>query len=192
MVLEKTLESPLDCKEVQPVHPKGDQSWLFIGRTDIEAETPIFWPPDAKSWLTGKDCDAGKDWVRRRRGWQRMRWLDGITDSMDMGLGGLWELVMDRGGLACYGSWGRKELDTTEQLNWTDVRGVYNSDDTYCKISAELKPSLWKICTISSAIRLCLIFLYCRVSIFQQYWRKNEEKLQKVIRNRNYVTGKWA
>ena len=134
----------------------------------------------------------GKIEGRRRIRWQRMRWLDGITDSMDMGLGGLWELVMDRGGLACYGSWGRKELDTTEQLNWTDVRGVYNSDDTYCKISAELKPSLWKICTISSAIRLCLIFLYCRVSIFQQYWRKNEEKLQKVIRNRNYVTGKWA
>ena len=190
-MLEKTLESPLDCREVQPVHPKGDQSWLFIGRTDIEAETPIFWPPDVKSWLTGKDCDVGKDWVRRRRGWQRMRWLDGITDSMDMGLSGLRELVMDRGGLACCGSWGRKESDTTEQLNWTDMRGVYNSDDTYCKISAELKPSLWKICTISSAIRLCLIFLYCRVYIFQQYWRKNEEKLQKVIRNR-HCFGKWA
>ena len=85
-VLEKTLKSPLDCKEIQPVHPKGDQSWVFIGKTDVEAETPILWPPDVKSWLTGKDPDAGKI---EGRG-QRMRRLDGITDSMDMGLSELW------------------------------------------------------------------------------------------------------
>ena len=85
MVLEKTLESPLDCKEIQLVHPKGDQSWVFIGKTDAKAETPILWPPYVKSWLIGKDSDAGRDWGRRRRGRQRMRWLDGITDSMDMG-----------------------------------------------------------------------------------------------------------
>ena len=96
VVLEKTLESPLDCNEIQPVHPKGDQSWVFIGRTDVEAETPILWPPDAKSWCTGKDLDAGKIEGRRRREQQRMRWLDGITDLTDMGLGGLRQLVMDR------------------------------------------------------------------------------------------------
>ena len=92
VVLEKTLVSPLDCKEIKPVHPKGNQSWILIGRTDAEAETPILWPSDAKNWLIGKDPDAG----RRRMGRQRMRWLDGLIDSTHMSLSKLWEIVKDR------------------------------------------------------------------------------------------------
>ena len=120
MGLEKTLESLLDCKEIQSVHPRGDQYWVFTGRTDAEAEPPILWPPDAKSWLTWKYPDAGKDWGQEEKGttedemvgWHH--WLNGDGFVWTPGVGD------GQGGLVCYGSWGHKESDTTEWLNWTD------------------------------------------------------------------------
>ena len=127
MLLEKTLESPLDCKETQPVHHKGDQSWVFIGRTDAEAETPILWPPHAKSWLIGKDPDAGRDGGRRRRGWQRMRWLNGITASVGMSLSKLWEFVMDRE--ACRAGINGVTKIWTWLSDWTDWTDYSKSKD---------------------------------------------------------------
>ena len=96
MVLEKSVESPLNCREIQPVHPKGDQSWVFIGRTDIEAETPILWPPDQRADSFEKILMLGEIEGRRRRGWQRMRWLDGITDSVHLSLNKHQDTVKER------------------------------------------------------------------------------------------------
>ena len=94
--MEKTLESPLDCKEIKPVNPKGNQPCIFIGRTEFETEAPILWPPEVKSLLIGKDSDDGKSEGRRRRGWYRTRWMEGITDSVGMGLSKLWEMATNR------------------------------------------------------------------------------------------------
>ena len=120
VVLKRTLESPLDCKEIQPVPPKGNQSWIFIGRTDVEAETPILWPPDAKNWLLGKDPDSGKDWRQEKGmtedemvGWHQ--WLNGHEFEQAPGVGD------GQGSLACCSPWGFKELDMTKWMNWTDL-----------------------------------------------------------------------
>ena len=121
VVLEKTLESPLDCKEIQPVHPKADQSWVFIGRTDVEAETPILWPPDAKCWLIWKDPDAGKDWGQEEKGTtddEIVGWHHRLNGH---GFGWTPRIGDGQGGPASCGSWGRKESDMTEWLNWTEL-----------------------------------------------------------------------
>jgi len=124
VVLEKTLESPLDCKEIQPVHSEGDQPWMFFGRNDAKAETPVLWPPHVKSWLTGKDPDAGRDWGQEEKGttenemtgWHH--WLDGRESEWTPGVGD------GQGGLVCCNSWGHKELDMTERLNWTEPNWI--------------------------------------------------------------------
>ena len=120
VVLEKTLESPLDCKDIQPVHSE-DQPWDFFGRNDAKAATPVLWPPHVKSWLIGKDSDAGRDWGQEEKGttedemagWHH--WLDGCESEWTLGVGD------GQGGLACCNSWGHKESDMTERLNWTEL-----------------------------------------------------------------------
>ena len=125
VVLENTLVSPLDCKEIQPVHPKGDQSWVFIGRTDAKAETPILWPPHAKSWFIRKDPDAGRDWGQEVKGttedemagWHHRLHAHEFGWTLGVGDG--------QGGLACCHSWGHKESDMIERLNWTELMFIF-------------------------------------------------------------------
>ena len=142
VVLEKTLESPLDCKEIQPVHSKGDQSWVFFGRTDAKAETPVLWPPHAKGWLIGKDSDAGRDWGQEEKGttedemagWHHR--LDGHESEWTPGVGD------GQGSLVCYNSWGCKELDMTERLNWTELNINHFSSQTCSHTSVLSKQPL--------------------------------------------------
>ena len=146
VVLEKTLESPLDSKEFQPVHPKGNQSWILIGRTYAKSEAPILWLPDGKNWLTGKDPDAGQDWRQEEKGmtedemvgWHH--WLNGHEFQQALGAGD------EQGSLACCSTWGHKVLDTTEQMNWTE-----------CQLVSEI---------VLSYVGASLSFLFCWVLLW--------------------------
>ena len=155
VVLEKTLENPLDSKEIQPVHPKGNQSWVFIGRTDVEAEALILWPPDAKSWLIWKDPDAGIDWRQEEKGttedkmvgWHR--WLNGH--------GFRWTPRIGNGqrGLACCDSWGHKEVDTTEWLNWTELKRKFKP--LYkLNIITRILVTYWNFPFLKSTTHICI------------------------------------
>ena len=132
VVLEKTLESPLHCKEIKPVNPKGNQSWIFIGRTEAEPETPILWPPDEKSWLIRKDPDSGKDWRQDKKGMtedEKVGWhhqLDGHVFEQALGVGD------EQGSLVSCSPWGLKKSDTTERLNWTDVTKEGKTTEVKC------------------------------------------------------------
>ena len=150
VVLEKTLESPLDCKEIQPVNPKWNQSWVFIRRTDAEAETPILWPPDANRWLIGKDPDTGKDWRQEEKGTTENEmagchhWLNGHEFEQAPGA------ANGQGSLACCSPWGCKESDVIEQLNWTEA--PYICVPSSCKLS---KMQMWDF-LVAQWIRICL------------------------------------
>ena len=147
VVLEKTLESPLDCREIQPVHPKGYQSWVFIGKTDVETETPIIWPPDAKSWLIGKDPDAGKDWGQEEKGTtegEMVRWHHQVNGH---GFGWTPGVGDGQGGLVCCGSWCHKESDTTDRLNWLSL-----------SLSMETSPSVFPF--FSASLNLIASIIY--------------------------------
>ena len=162
VVLEKTLASPLDCKEIQPVNPKGDQSWIFTGRTDAEAETPVLWPSDVKNWLTGKDFDSGKNWRQEEKGmkdddmvgWHQ--WLKGHEFEQALGVGD------GQGSLACCSPWGHKELDTTE---WLTTRIAKNSDSKCDK--------MWtNCCNITSGESVgihCTLFFFFNFILFLNF-----------------------
>ena len=136
VVLEKTLESPLDSKEIQAVHPKGNQSWIFIGRTDAKPEAPKLWPLDAKNWLIGKDPDAGKDWRQEEKGTEEdemVGWhhrLNGHEFEQALGVGG------GQGSLVCCSPWSHKESDATEWLNWTELKQISNLCPLHCKANS--------------------------------------------------------
>ena len=174
VVLEKTLESPLDCKEIQPVHPKGDQSWVFIGGTDVDAETPILWPPDAESWLIWKDPDAGKDWGQEEKGTTEDLMVGWHHWHNGHGSGWTLEAGDRQGGLACCSSRGCKESDTTERLNWADmfVHQVSSQPQERYRLSFR------RVCSVSSISvrkqrkwgKRCQVFCglkICRVRVIQ-------------------------
>ena len=174
VVLEKTLESPLDCKEIQPVYPKGNHPWIFIGRTDAEAETLILWPPDAKNWLTGKDPDAGKDWRWEEKGttedavdgWHN--WLDGHEFEQTPGVGD------GQGSLVCCSPWGHKESDMLNE--WTELKLSLLAPTQKQQSSCHLSRPLFCCFSHGRRISICIYtsLSKCRADIkgcdFQNIW----------------------
>ena len=160
-MLEKTLESPLDFKEIQPVHSEGDQPWDFSERNDAKAETPVLWPSHVKSWLIGKDSDAGKDWGQEEKGttedemagWHQ--WLDGHESEWTLGVGD------GQGGLACCDSWGLKDSDMTERLNWTDLNWETNATTIYIS----------KVSKVFSTRQEKKNFLYEKLKMLPSYFK---------------------
>ena len=155
-MLEKTLESPLDSKEVKSVNPKGNQPLIFIGRTDAEAEAPVLWPPDSKSWLTEKNADAGRDWRQEEKGWLRTRRLDGITDSMNMSLNKFWEIVKDREAWCASvhrvsKSWTRLS-DWITIFNWRIIalhEQLHLFDNFYIHCFLDLQWNIWSVVSLN-------------------------------------------
>ena len=185
VVLEKTLESLLDCKEIQPVRPKGDQSWVFFGRNDVKAKTPVLWPSHVKSWLIWKDPDGAEDWGQEKGTTEDgmvglHRWFNGHQFGWALGVGD------GQGGLACCSSWGHKESDTTEQLNWTELNYIHNVWSLaslsrspwldlryYSNTNKILKCYLW-LCYCYKLVILLITVRFCKLSFSEflsQIWR---------------------
>ena len=198
VVLEKTLESPLDCKEIKPVNPKGDQAWTFIRRTDVEAETVILWSPDVKNLLTGEDPDAGRDWRQKEKGttedevvgWHHQ--LNGHEFEQALGVGG------GQGGLVCCSPWGCKELHVTEWLNWTEYL-VLTPDRHWCntfwwlllsKILSIMEDNYWVILLSLYICRAGMSLLYRWKQRFT-YYRLPHNSFTSVLENSFMLSYQW-
>ena len=193
VVLQKTLESPLDCKEIQPVHPKGNQSGAFIGRTDAEAKTPILWPPDGKNWLIWKDPDAGKDWRQEEKGmtedetvgWHH--WVEGYASEQASGVSD------EQGSLVCCSPWGHKMSDTTERLNWAVWKKKGRRNTFWCS-------GLWKFHTCDAKdnwsprhTHKCWIEIYFRkctvIFLSKEEKRRRRKQKEKLNSTKGIVKG---
>ena len=182
VLLEKTLESPLDCKEIQPVHPKGDQSWVFIGRTDDKAETPILWPPDVKNWLIWKDPDAGRQEEKGMTEDEIVGWhhrLNGRGFGWTLGVGD------GQGGLVCCSPWGHKQLDMTEQPNWTELNPLEDRDTWKWRSEGQtsiiVQPTLRQAASGTLSCQIMKTILLDKFSDSHLWWVKLQSPTRYVL-----------